>query len=355
MQDRIRTLQNQLESGEAMLITNGSNRLYYTDFSSSAGTLFVTRNVAVFLIDFRYFELAQKTVRHCQVVLAKKLYAQLNQLIRENGIKKIILETSNVTLSQYQRYTDELLNCEISLSTRMNKFILSQRSIKTLPEIERIKQAQKITDDTFSYILDRIRCGKTERDIMLDMEFYLRKQGSKGVAFEFIVVSGKNSSLPHGRPTDKAIENGDFITMDFGAVIKGYRSDMTRTVAVGEVSVEQRKLYETVLEAQNKAFALIKPGEICKNVDRAARDFIETEGYSGCFGHGLGHSIGIDVHESPSFNTVDETVLEPGMILSVEPGIYLPNQFGARIEDLVLITEKGYENLTNSPKELIIL
>lgn len=354
MKNRIYHLQNQLEEDEAMLIISGSNRYYYTDFMSSAGTLFVTQKAAVFLTDFRYFELAERTIKHCNVVMSKKLYDQLNQLIEEHGIKKILLETFSISLALYQQY-QERLNCEISLSNRLNQFIRMQRSIKTPEEIKRIKEAQKITDDTFSYILNRIEAGRTERDIMLDMEFYLRKQGSKGVAFEFIVVSGKNSSLPHGRPTDKVIEKGDFVTMDFGAVIKGYRSDMTRTVAVGEASEDQKKLYYTVLEAQNKAFEKIRAGVVCKEVDRAARDFIAKSGYDGCFGHALGHSVGIDVHESPNFNTSDESVLEPGMILSVEPGIYLQNQFGARIEDLVLITKNGYENLTKSPKELIIV
>ena len=189
---------------------------------------------------------------------------------------------------------------------------------------------------------------------MLDMEFFMRKNGSEGVSFDFIVVSGKNSSLPHGVPTDKKIQNCDFVTMDFGAVVNGYRSDMTRTVAVGSVSDEQRQVYDTVLKAQLEAIKSAKPGVICRDVDKVARDIIEKD-YAGCFGHGLGHSVGIDIHEGPSFNTRDTTVLEKGMVITVEPGIYLENKFGVRIEDMIVITDDGNINITESPKELIIL
>jgi Xaa-Pro aminopeptidase len=278
----------------------------------------------------------------------------LQELIEQHNIKTLYTETSKTSIEQYKTLTD-MLNCEISKENRLDRHILNQRRSKTTDEVDKIKQAQKITDNTFSHILNHIKVGKSEREIMLEMEFYLRKQGSEGVSFDFIVVSGKNSSLPHGKPTEKLIENGVFITMDFGAVIGGYRSDMTRTVAVGSVSEYQKLVYNTVLDAQKQALAAIRPGAICKDIDKIARSFIANNGFDGYFGHGLGHSVGIDVHESPSFNTVDDSVLEPGMVLTVEPGIYLPNQFGVRIEDMVLITKNGLENLTNSPKELIIL
>ncbi|MEE1161358.1 MAG: M24 family metallopeptidase, partial [Acutalibacteraceae bacterium] len=204
-------------------------------------------------------------------------------------------------------------------------------------------------------ILGNIGVGRTEREIMLDMEFYMRRLGSEGVAFDFIVVSGKNSSMPHGVPTDKKIEKGDFITMDFGAVCGGYRSDMTRTVAVGEVGDKQKEVYEIVLKAQKETIDFIKSGVVCKEVDRVARDIIANAGYGDCFGHGLGHSVGIEIHENPACNTVCETVMEKGMIMTVEPGIYIENEFGVRIEDMVVVTENGCENLTASKKELIVL
>lgn len=352
---RIAFIQEKLNKNEALIVTSDSNRLYFTGFPSSAGTLLITRESADFLIDFRYFEKAQATVRHCTVTLANRLYQQLQELITRHSIRTVFLETSYATLERYKNLKEMLPECEFSLDETLDNAILELRSIKSTEEVNNIKAAQRITDDTFSYILDRIKPGRTEREIMLEMEFYLRKQGSEGVSFDFIVVSGKNSSLPHGVPTDKAVEPGDFITMDFGAVVNGYRSDMTRTVAVSGVSDLQKHVYETVLGAQNQAFSAIKPGERCIEVDRMARSYINKNGFEGCFGHGLGHSVGIEIHESPCFNTVDETALAPGMVITVEPGIYLPGRFGVRIEDMVLITETGYENLTGSAKELMIL
>ncbi len=355
MQRRIETIQKHLNHDEAMLIVGGANRLYFTGFTSSAGTLLITKNTSDFLIDFRYYEKAKSTIDHCNVILAERLYIQLDKLLAEAGVSVVYIETSYIDLGQFESFKKELSNYEFTVDGKMDELILKLRSIKSDDELRYIKDAQKITDDTFNYILNRITPGRTEREIMLDMEFYLRNQGSQGVAFDFIVVSGQNSSLPHGVPTDKPIEAGDFVTMDFGAVVNGYRSDMTRTVAVGKVDDEQCRVYATVLEAQQRAFEIIKPGVPCIAVDQAARDHIYQQGYEGCFGHGLGHSVGIEVHEAPCFNTRDNTPLAPGMILSVEPGIYLAERFGVRIEDLVYITDNGFENLTFSSKELIIL
>lgn len=352
---RIRFIQSQLEYNEAVIITGDANRLYFTGFASSAGTLLITNHSADFIIDFRYYEKAHNSISHCNVVLAEKLYMQLRDLLNKHNITTIYMETSYISLKEFETFCVELSDFVVSSDNKIDTRILQLRSIKSDEELKAIKEAQKITDDTFNYILERIKPGRTEREIMLEMEFFLRKQGSQGVSFDFIVVSGKNSSLPHGVPTDKEIEPGDFVTMDFGAVINGYRSDMTRTIAVTSISEEQRHVYNTVLEAQNEAFKVIQPGTPCIDVDSAARNYIYSNNYEGCFGHGLGHSIGIEVHESPCFNTRDHTLLEPGMILSVEPGIYLPEKFGVRIEDLVYITENGFENITKSPKELIIL
>ena len=283
----------------------------------------------------------------------EKASVQLQELAKKHGVQTVFNETSRITVAEKNRYNEIFGN--ISEDAKLDHKIIAMRRIKTPTELENIKRAQKITDDTFSYILGQICPGQTERELMLEMEFYLRKQGSEGVSFDFIVVSGKNSSLPHGVPTDKAIKKGDFITMDFGAVVSGYRSDMTRTVAVGSVSEKQKAVYETVLAAQQRALDAIAPGKICKDIDAAARDYIYSNCYKGYFGHGLGHGVGIEIHEGPCFNTSDETVLVPGMVITVEPGIYLPNEFGVRIEDMVVITENAYENITNSNKELIVL
>ena len=352
---RIEFLQSNLKEDEAALISSDADRLYYTGFHSSAGYVAVTRGKAVFLIDFRYFEKAKQTVDSCEVILLKNFSQQLGELFSSQKIKTVYLETDTVSLSTFSSLKKRLPDFAFSSDGKLQSLITKQRSIKSADEIALIKQAQKMTDETFSYILDNISAGRTEREVMLDMEFYMRRLGSEGVSFDFIVVSGKNSSMPHGVPTDKKIEKGDFITMDFGAVCGGYRSDMTRTVAVGKVSDKQKEVYGIVLKAQKAAIDFIRQGVICKEVDRTARNIISGAGYGDCFGHGLGHSVGIEIHENPACNTVCETVMEKGMIMTVEPGIYIENEFGVRIEDMVVVTENGCENLTASKKELIVL
>ncbi len=352
---RIEFLQSNLKEDEAALISSDADRLYYTGFHSSAGYVAVTRGKAVFLIDFRYFEKAKQTVDSCEVILLKNFSQQLGELFSSQKIKTVYLETDTVSLSAFSSLKKRLPDFAFSSDRKVQSLITKQRSIKSADEIALIKQAQKMTDETFSYILDNISAGRTEREVMLDMEFYMRRLGSEGVSFDFIVVSGKNSSMPHGVPTDKKIEKGDFITMDFGAVCGGYRSDMTRTVAVGKVSDKQKEVYGIVLKAQKAAIDFIRQGVICKEVDRTARNIISGAGYGDCFGHGLGHSVGIEIHENPACNTVCETVMEKGMIMTVEPGIYIENEFGVRIEDMVVVTENGCENLTASKKELIVL
>ncbi len=352
---RIENIRKLLNKGEAIIITSDTNRFYFTGMRSSAGTVLITPDTATLLIDFRYFEKASKTVTAVSVVLAERLYEQLSDLLLKDGISTLFVETDTVSIDFLESLKKRLSSLEISTENRISNEIKRLRSIKSASELESIKKAQKLTDRTFKYILDRINVGKTETEIMLDMEFFMRSEGSEGVAFDFIVVSGINSSLPHGVPTDKKIENGDFITMDFGAVVNGYRSDMTRTVAVGGVSEKQKTVYETVLRAQQAALDSIKSGVKCCEVDKTARDLINSAGFEGCFGHGLGHSVGLDIHESPACNTRDETLLESGMIMTVEPGIYLENEFGVRIEDMVYVTDNGFINLTESPKNLIVL
>lgn len=355
IQERIEKLKTKLSSNEAVLILSPENRLYFSGFKSSAGAILITQNTKTLFIDFRYFEKAKQTVLALDVVLSQKLYSQIGEILKKENIKTIFLETDYVNLSQFSALSASLSDFEISNSDKIQKEISLLRAIKSEKEIELIKSAQALTDKTFSHILNFIKAGKTEKEIALEMEFFIRQNGSEGVAFDFIAVSGKNSSLPHGVPCDKPVENGDFITMDFGAVVGGYLSDMTRTVALGSVSDEQQMVYDTVLKAQLLALDEIAPEKRCCDIDRLARDYINNCGFENCFGHGLGHSVGIMIHENPSFNTRDETKLSKGMVLTVEPGIYLENKFGVRIEDMVAITETGYVNLTKSPKNLIIL
>lgn len=355
IKNRILNLQEILKDNEAFWISSGSNRFYLTGFNSSAGTVLVTRTKAVFFIDFRYFEKAKQTVNSCEVVLFDKGDKGIFEFCKEENIKTIFVETSNTSINQHKYLNNLFEGIEISDDNILDTSLNKMRAVKSEKELSFIREAQSLTEQTFDYILPRISVGKTEREIMLDMEFFMRGLGASGVAFDFIVVSGKNSSLPHGVPTEKKIENGDFITMDFGAIVNGYCSDMTRTVAIGSVTDEQKLVYNTTLKAQLSAIENIKSGAICGDIDKIARDIIYNAGYKGCFGHALGHSVGIDVHESPNLSPNNSAVLEVGNVVTVEPGIYIENKFGVRIEDMVYVTENGCINLTKTPKELIIL
>lgn len=355
IKNRILKLQETLTPDQAFWISSDSNRFYLTGFNSSAGSVLITKSRSVFFIDFRYFEKAKSIVTDCEVVLYDKGDKGIYEFCKSEKIKTIFLETSHTSLSQHKYLCNLFEDITISTDNVLDLNINKMRAVKSERELFFIKQAQSLTDQTLDYILPRIEIGKTEREIMLDMEFFMRSLGAEGVSFDFIVVSGKNSSLPHGVPTDKKIENGDFITMDFGAIVNGYCSDMTRTVAIGNVSDEQRLVYNTTLNAQLAAIDAIKAGNICGDIDKIARDIIYNAGYKGCFGHALGHSVGIEVHEAPNLSPNNNAILEPGNVVTVEPGIYIEDKFGVRIEDMVYVTKDGCINLTNSSKSLIIL
>lgn len=353
IKERVKRIQSELSAGQALLVTADCNRFYFTGFASSAGSVLICKEAAVFLIDFRYYEKAKATVDSCQVIQSPP--AKVSELCDRYGIKELFIEATSTPVSRLAALRRDLAGVTVSDSDRFDGIIAEMRSIKTQEELAYIREAQRMTDETFSYILNHIRPGRTEKEIMLDMEFYMRRMGSEGVSFDFIVVSGKNSSLPHGVPTDKVVQRGDFVTMDFGAVVGGYHSDMTRTVAVGEASDEMRLVYDTVLRAQLESEKVIRAGAVCQDVDKVARDIINAAGYEGCFGHGLGHSVGVEIHESPAFSPRCETVLRSGMVMTVEPGIYLENKFGVRIEDMVYVTDTGSLNLTASEKQLLVL
>ncbi len=352
---RVENIKKNLCDGEALIITSAPNRFYVTGFRSSAGFVFITNESAELLIDFRYIEKAKSIVDSCFVTLSVNPDKEIAERCKKYAIKTLYTEATSVSVARRATLCELLSGVEVSESTKFDLLLEELRTVKTEGELALMQKAQEITDKTFSYILNNIKAGRTEREVMLDMEFFMRKLDCDGIGFDFIVVSGKNSSLPHGVPTDKVIENGDFVTMDFGASVGGYRSDMTRTVAVGTVSDEQKRVYDTVLKAQLAALPAIHAGVTCKDIDKIARDIIYDAGYEGAFGHGLGHSVGIEIHESPAFNTRCETILKSGTIMTVEPGIYLENKFGVRIEDMVYVTDDGCINLTKSEKELIIL
>ena len=289
--------------------------------------------------------------------MTENLKNVLLELLKKHGIKSIMIENMEISLNLANRLQMMFnsLNINLLMDDTLDILIEDIRMIKSNYEIDYIKKAQRLTDLAFENALSNIKVGKTEKDLALEIEFFMRKNGAEGVSFNLIVVSGENSSLPHGEPGNRQFKNGDFITMDIGAVYNGYCSDMTRTVALGNVNEEQKYVYDTVLKAQNAALKCIKPDVCCSLVDKAARELIYNAGFKGCFGHSTGHSLGLDIHEEPRFYEKSNKYLQPGMVMTVEPGIYIPNKFGVRIEDMILVTEEGYENLTASSKELIVI
>ncbi len=341
---------------DAALIVGAVNRRYFSGFSSSAGVVLVTREQSYLLVDFRYFEAAQKKVQGLEVILFQNREETIKKLLKKHAVSGVLLEqeVSFKEASFLKNIIDDAGAIAV-LDDTLDQLIREIRMIKSPDELKKMKQAQKVTEEAFSYILPRIKPGVTEKELALSIEFFMRKQGAEAVAFDLIVVSGKNSSLPHGVPSDKLIELGDFITMDTGAVVEGYHSDMTRTVAIGKISEAQKRIYEIVLDAQLKGIQKVKAGVTCSLIDQTVREHIYSLGYKGCFGHSTGHSLGMQIHERPVFSTSDNTILRPGMVMTVEPGIYLNDRFGVRIEDMIVVTENGCENLTNASKELIIL
>ena len=340
---------------DAVIITSPENRRYFTGFNSSDGFLVITKYEAVFFTDSRYIEAAENQITACKSLLLKRVNETIAPYLKEKGIKNIILETERLTVAELNNLKKAFDFCTVEANEDLDEIINNLRAVKTSEEIENIKKAQKIAEDAFNHILKFIKVGVTEKEIALELDFYMLSHGAEAVSFETIAVSGKNSSMPHGVPTDKKVEKGDFITMDFGAMYNGYHSDMTRTVIVGEPSEKQREVYETVLKAQKASLAVLKNGITGVNADKAARDIIDNAGYKDNFGHGTGHGVGIEIHESPNLSPYSKATLETGNVVTVEPGIYIPNEFGVRIEDMALITEEGCINLTNCEKELIIL
>lgn len=344
------------DKNAAALIMSEENICYFTSFHSSNGYLVVTGEKAIFLTDSRYVEAAGNKIKTCDEILETKGMAKsLVPAIKALGIKSLMLESERVTVSRYSEIKNLFNDVDIICDGELDKAIDEIRMVKNADEVAKIVKAQRIAEMAFKHILGFISVGKTEREIALELDYFMLRGGADALSFETIAVSGKNSSLPHGVPSDKKIEIGDFITMDFGAVTDFYHSDMTRTVAVGEVSSKQAEVYETVLEAQLKGLEAIKAGVPCRDVDAVSRKIIADKGYGNFFGHGLGHGVGVEIHESPSLNPSSEAILAEGHIVTVEPGIYLPGEFGVRIEDMALVTAEGYENLTICEKKLIVL
>ena len=339
---------------DGLLLTSPISRKYCAEFNVDEGVAIVTKKGCRYFTDSRYIETAAKNLKGFDVRMVSKengYIKQLNEAISEFEVFTLGFEEDFLTVAEFRNYEAKLNAKLVPCQQDINAF----RVVKEEYELQRIRDAQAITDKTFSEVCKRIQVGMTEKELCAELIYCLYKNGAEGLSFAPIVVSGPNSSMPHGVPGERKLQNGDFITMDFGVVYKDYCSDMTRTVALGYATDEMKKVYETVLQAQLAGIAITKAGVTGQVIDGAARKVIADAGYGEYFGHGYGHCLGLQVHEAPNCNPSNDKPMPAGCVSSAEPGIYLPGKFGVRIEDCVVIKEDGVEDLAHSPKELIVI
>lgn len=352
--DRLSRLNELLISSgiECALLTKSVDITYFTGFTGDAGYLIIDakNNAATLYTDSRFMEQASYEIYE-NISLVEHGYPITSYLINElKNLKfdKLGIETSHMTAEMYIDF-DKSFNDIVKIDGYINDL----RSIKDNNEIRSIKKAQAITDNAFGHILKFIKPGITEIDVAAELEYFMKKAGAKGTSFPTIAVSGKAGSLPHGQPSGNILKEGMFLTMDFGCIFSGYCSDMTRTVAIGDISDKMTEVYSIVLKAQTNAIKNIKSGMKLKDADNLGRSIIDEAGYGSLFGHGLGHGVGLEIHEAPYLSPRSEGILKPGMVVTIEPGIYLKQQFGVRIEDMLVIGENENEDITMSPKALI--
>jgi Xaa-Pro aminopeptidase len=353
--ERLVKLRKKLKESEidGILVTSSYNRRYITGFTGTAGVALITEKEAKLITDFRYIDQASEQAENFEIVQHKaSIIEEIANQLNELGIKKLGFEKSYVSFAQYEEYKINFTNSQL---VPVSGIIEDLRLLKDEQEIKILKDAAKIADAAFDHIITYIKPGLTELDVSNELEFFMRKQGAASSSFDIIVASGIRSAFPHGVATNKVIKKGELVTLDFGAYYKGYCSDITRTVAVGKPSSELEKIYQTVLEAQLRGMNGIKPGMTGKEADAITRDYITEQGYGEYFGHSTGHGLGMEVHEGPGLSMKSDTILKPGMVVTVEPGIYISGVGGTRIEDDTVITENGNESLTYSTKELLII
>ena len=341
---------------DAVLLTCEANRFYASGFHSSGtdGVAIVTRNHNYYFTDSRYTEAAARHVRDAEIRETDREHpysALINEVIEKEHITRMGYEDEYMTAADFRRFSEKL-HCELAPATEL---LWTLRAVKDQAELECMIQAQRIAEKALADILGEIRPGVTEKEIAALLLYKMLHYGAEDKSFDPIVVSGPNGSLPHGVPSEKPIQAGEFVTMDFGCKFGGYCSDMTRTVAVGRVTEEMENVYDTVLKAQLAGIAAAKAGATGAAVDGAARQVIVDAGYGPYFGHSFGHSVGVEIHENPNATPSNSKPLPAGVVISAEPGIYLPGKLGVRIEDVIVITEQGCQDITLAPKELLIL
>ena len=343
---------------DALLLTSEANRFYATGVKTSAGVVLITGKSAAFLTDFRYMEAAQKQRGGFDVIIATRESGNsyedtVKKLAQDSGVKRVGFEEDALTVGAYEKWRSALGRGVEWIPSQQTLY--KARAVKAAWELERMKKAQRIAERAYGAVLSVMRQGMTEREVAAELTYHMLKNGASAMSFDPIVISGPNSSLPHGEPTDRPLQEGDFVIIDIGCVADGYCSDMTRTVAVGGADAEMRKVYGVVLDAQRTGISAARAGVKGADIHNAAARVIEEAGYGERFGHGFGHGIGIEVHESYGAHPRENRSLPAGAVITAEPGIYLPGRFGVRIEDCVVLREGGAENLTLAGKELQII
>lgn len=351
----IAQLASQLKSTQAALILSEENRLYFTGFPSSNGTLLVMPEESAFVTDSRYFEAASNTVTEAQVILQDQVYQQVFDLLQKHSCTEILVESERMTLSELNKWRKMLPTYSFNVSNRLDTLANELREVKCDAEVEKMQRAQDIAEKALEELLHILKPGVAERDLANELEYLMRKFGADGISFDTIVVSGANSSKPHGVPGGKLVETGDFVTIDFGAIYDHYHSDCTRTFAVGQPTEEMVNVYETVKRAQQAGLDYVRPGIGAFYLDKACRDVIAEAGYGEYFGHSTGHGVGVEIHEHPFAGPKSEETIRENAVVTVEPGIYLPGKFGVRIEDMVLVTADGHKNFCHLTKDLVVL
>ncbi len=339
----------------AALITGDISRRYVSGFSSSAGLVFVTKEKSYLIIDGRYFEKAEQQAKGCEVILLTDLRKQIYAIIEEHGIAVVSIESKAMTVSELEDYKKLFNALIVDSSSWLSATLERMRIIKTEEEILKIEAAQRIAEAAFSKLITSIRVGMTEKQVASVLNFYMMDLGADGISFDTIAASGVNSACPHAVPTDKKLENGEFLTLDFGAVVDGYHSDMTRTVVIGKPDEEMKNMYNAVWGANTDALKAVRADITGKLLDNVARSTLDAWGYEKYFTHGLGHGVGLEIHEAPNVSPKSPFTLREGMVITIEPGAYIPHKYGVRIEDMVVVTSDGCLNLTKTPKTLIYI
>ena len=357
MRTKIREIQNRLNKEEidGIVVSNIVNIRYLTGFTGSTAELVILKDGGDILVDSRYWEQVHHEVNMVKPVLINgdiNLFSFLKDLSKKEDFKRLAFEGYSFNYFKYKRLFETLENVEL---VPVENWVEEMRMVKDNDEIEKIKKALKIAEEALEEILEIIKPGVSERDLAIELEYQMAKKGSEKVAFDTIVASGPRSALPHGKASNKKIYGNEFIVFDFGAVYEGYHSDITRTVYVGNPNEEELLVYNIIFEAQKKAEEVIKEGIESSFVDKVSRDIIQDNGYGNYFGHGLGHGVGLEIHELPRLSPKGKWVLKKNMVVTVEPGIYIPGRFGLRIEDMVVVGEEKATVLNSFTNKLMII